>query len=59
MRRCAVVTLVALIGLATVTAVQAADTPRRGGILLAVIGIRRTSPLDGPPGSGSVSTTPC
>src|SRR5436190_12812555 len=38
MRRCAVVTLVALIGLATVTAVPAADTPRRGGILLAVIG---------------------
>src|SRR5882762_4124713 len=34
----AAVTLVALIGLATVIAVQAADTPRRGGILLAVIG---------------------
>ena len=34
----AAVTLVALIGLATVTAVEAADTPRHGGILLAVIG---------------------
>src|SRR5947208_16400693 len=38
MRRCAVVVLWVLVALATAAAVQAADTPRRGGILLAVIG---------------------
>src|SRR5213593_1599403 len=37
MRRCAVVMLGVLVALAT-AAVEAADTPRRGGILLAVIG---------------------
>src|SRR5438876_8145063 len=36
--RCAVVVLGVLVALATAAAVQAADTPRRGGILLAVIG---------------------
>src|SRR5438093_9218368 len=38
MRRCAVVVLGVLVALATAAAVEAADTPRRGGILLAVIG---------------------